>query len=118
MRAWIASGANVNLASPKVAKIEISPLNTIVQEPGELQQIRVIATYADGQTRDVTREAYVEKRGIRKLLPSLKDNAPPLFAEAKLLCWQDLKARMLRQTLTVMGKRDGFQQAKSLPPTK
>ena len=43
-----------------VAKIELAPANPIVQQVGLKQQIRVLATYVDGEVRDVTREAFVE----------------------------------------------------------
>ena len=46
--------------SPKVAKIEVSPVNPVVQRVGPKQQLRVLATYADGEVRDVTREAFLE----------------------------------------------------------
>lgn len=37
----------------------MAPINPVVQMPGELRQMRVVATYADGSTRDVTREAFL-----------------------------------------------------------
>ena len=40
--------------------IEVFPVNPIVPEIGAYQQMRVVATYADGRKRDVTREAFVE----------------------------------------------------------
>ena len=57
---WIASGATLDLKSPRVAKIEIFPQDPVVQQIGSRQQMRVVATFADGVTRDVTAEAFVE----------------------------------------------------------
>lgn len=46
IRQWIASGAALNTASPRVAKIELFPKDPVVQETGSRQQIRIIATFA------------------------------------------------------------------------
>ena len=59
IRDWIASGAELNLGVPRVESIELFPKNPVVQEVGSTQQIRVVATYADGVSRGVTREAVV-----------------------------------------------------------
>ena len=45
---------------PRVAKIEVLPANPVLQREGEKQQLRVQATYTDGEVRDVTREAFIE----------------------------------------------------------
>ena len=60
LRRWIADGAKLDLSTPRVAKIEVLPKDPIVQRIGEKQQMRVVATYADGAVRDVTREAFIE----------------------------------------------------------
>src|SRR5205823_3220878 len=60
LRAWIADGAKLNPATPRVAKIEVAPKNPVVQAIGSKQQMRIIATYGDGRQRDVTAEAFVE----------------------------------------------------------
>ena len=41
------------------------PINPIVQRIGGRQQLRVLATYADGEVRDVTREAFLESGNMR-----------------------------------------------------
>ena len=43
-----------------MTKIEVFPSNPVVQRIGQKQQIRVLATYASGEVRDVTREAFIE----------------------------------------------------------
>ncbi|MBI3854686.1 MAG: hypothetical protein HY293_03225 [Planctomycetes bacterium] len=60
LRAWIAQGAALDRAAVRVAKIEVFPINPVIERIGSRQQMRVLATYADGSTRDVTREAYLE----------------------------------------------------------
>lgn len=52
--AWIANQAPAPAAdAPKVTKIEVTPARRIAA-PGQSQQLRVIATYSDNRTRDVT----------------------------------------------------------------
>ncbi len=107
IRQWIAEGANVDTASSKVAKIEVSPLNPIAPMPGTVQQLRVVATYPDGKTRDVTREAYIETgngevaaviEGGR--IQSIRRGEAPILAR--------YEGAYSATTLTVMGDRSGF----------
>ncbi len=60
IRNWIAGGVKLDLTTPRVAGIQIQPENPVVQQIGARQQARVLATYTDGGTRDVTREAFIE----------------------------------------------------------
>ncbi len=114
IRAWIADGAVLKSDTPKVAKIELSPSNPIVQQIGLKQQIRVLATYADGEVRDVTREAFIESGNIEVvsanrsgLITSLRRGEAPLLAR--------YEGAYTATTLTVMGDRSGF--AWEQPPT-
>ncbi|WP_435011625.1 DUF1549 domain-containing protein [Tundrisphaera lichenicola] len=107
LRGWIADGAILRRDTPKVAKIELSPANPIVQQIGLKQQIRVLATYVDGEVRDVTREAYVESGNIEVvsanrsgLITSLRRGEAPLLAR--------FEGAYAATTLTVMGDRSGF----------
>ena len=60
LRRWIAEGARLDLAAARVAKIEIFPKDPVIDAIGNAQQMRIVATYADATTRDVTREAFIE----------------------------------------------------------
>ncbi len=60
IRQWIASGAKLNTASPRVSRIEITPAKPVIELEGAWQQFRIVAHYADGTNRDVTREAFIE----------------------------------------------------------
>ena len=53
---WIAEGCNY-VEETRVSKIEIFPKQPILGNTSDVQQMIVIATYDDGTTRDVTREA-------------------------------------------------------------
>ncbi len=50
----------LDLDTPRVSGIEIFPKKPIVPMPGMTQQMRVLATYADGAVRDVTLEAFID----------------------------------------------------------
>jgi WD40 repeat protein/mono/diheme cytochrome c family protein len=107
LRAWIADGAVLKPDTPRVAKIELSPTNPIVQQIGLKQQIRVLATYTDGEVRDVTREAFIESGNIEVvsanrsgLITSLRRGEAPLLAR--------FEGAYAATTLTVMGDRTGF----------
>ena len=106
LRSWIAGGAKLDLSTPGGQDRALS------QEPGypnhrARQQIRVVATYADGRTRDVTREAFVESgngevatANKSGLMTSLRRGEAPILAR--------YEGAYAATTLTVMGDRTGF----------
>lgn len=107
MRAWIASGAKLNLQIPRVTKIEVSPLNPVVEQLGATQPMRVVATYSDGQTRDVTQEAFIESgnsevatAGREGIMTAVRRGEAPVLAR--------YEGAYAATTLTVMGDRTGF----------
>ncbi len=109
MRAWIADGAKLDLAVPRVKAIEVFPKNPVVPEPGARQQFRVVATFADGKTRDVTAEAFVDSGNgdVAAALPesnglinTLRRGEAPVLAR--------YEGNYAATTLTVMGDRSGF----------
>jgi hypothetical protein len=56
--AWLSAGVPFGDPKPaKVTSLEVTPSDILMPEPGLAQQIAVTAHYADGSTRDVTREA-------------------------------------------------------------
>ncbi len=107
IRSWIAQGAKLNSATTRAAKIEITPSNPLLQRIGEKQQFRVVATYDDGSSRDVTREAYIESGNLEVatadrngLLTTLRRGAVPVLAR--------FDGAYTATTLVVMGDRSGF----------
>ncbi|WP_052640092.1 DUF1549 domain-containing protein [Zavarzinella formosa] len=57
IRQWIAAGAPASAPSvPQVVKLKINPTDRVLQ-PGQSQQLAVIAEYSDGTSRDVTRQS-------------------------------------------------------------
>jgi len=67
LRSWIADGAEYDPEDARVTKIDILPKNTTIPLPEMAQQMKVMATYADGTTRDVTSEAFIEPSDIEIL---------------------------------------------------
>lgn len=58
---WIAAGVPFgDSKQDAVAALEVEPKEINMQKPGETVQVKVMARFADGQSRDVTRDATVE----------------------------------------------------------
>jgi hypothetical protein len=107
LRAWIADGAKVSLATPRVTRIEVFPKDPVVQHIGARQQVRVVATYADGRQRDVTAEAFIESGNTDVvttdgggLMNTLRRGEAPVLAR--------YEGAYAATTVTVMGDRSGF----------
>ncbi len=107
LRQWIANGATLDMKSPKVVKIQIFPQDPVVQKIGSQQQMRIMASYADGSERDVTAEAFVESGNADVvttepggLISTLRRGEAPVLAR--------YEGSYAATTLTVMGDRSGF----------
>ena len=107
LRAWISDGAKLDLTTARVAKIEVFPVNPIVQRSGAKLQLRVLATYAGGEMRDVTREAFLETAnaevataGRAGLMTAVRRGEAPILAR--------FEGNYASTTITVMGDRSGF----------
>ncbi|HWL09140.1 MAG TPA: DUF1549 domain-containing protein [Planctomicrobium sp.] len=107
IRRWIAEGATLDLESPRVTSISIEPQNSVVQQIGARQQLRVIATYSDGIERDVTGDAYLESGNTEVaesnragVITALRRGEAPILAR--------FEGSYAATTLTVMGDRGGF----------
>ena len=103
----------LDLDAPRVTRIELWPKNPIVATPGITQQMRVLATYSDGQVRDVSLEAFVESGNsevaeINKLglVTTVRRGEAPVLAR--------YEGSYSVTTLTVMGDRSGY--AWTAPP--
>ncbi|MCE9607522.1 MAG: DUF1553 domain-containing protein [Planctomycetia bacterium] len=108
VRQWIADGAKVDFKTPRVVGIEVLPKSPVIDRAGQNQQMRVIARYADGKLRDVTREAFIESGNIEVvsaatggLLTALRRGEAPVLAR--------YEGSYAAATLTVMGDRTGYQ---------
>jgi hypothetical protein len=97
-----------------VTRIEVTPTDPVVTAIGSKQQVRVVAHYVDGTTRDVTHEAFVTSGNAEvaevdqsALLTAVRRGEAPILAR--------YEGAYAATTLTVMGQRDGFQWEQ--PPT-
>lgn len=107
IREWISSGTKLDQTKPRVISIELFPKNPVVQNVGGRQQFRVIARYADGKTRDVTLESFIEtgngdvaNHDDFGLLNTNRRGEAPILAR--------YEGRYAATTLTVMGDRKDF----------
>jgi hypothetical protein len=62
LRDWIAQGARRTVAGEELqlTKLEVTPREQILVEPASEVQLRAIATFSDGSTKDVTSQAVYE----------------------------------------------------------
>ena len=107
IRNWIADGARLDLASQKASKIEVFPINPIVQRIGMRQQLRVLATYPTGEVRDVTREAFLET-GNAEVATANKSGLLTAIRRGEAPILVRYEGSYAATTLTVMGNREGF----------
>ncbi len=54
---WIKQGAPFDVKDPRLVALKISPDKTLFKKVGDKQQIKVLAAYTDGSTRDVTSQS-------------------------------------------------------------
>jgi mono/diheme cytochrome c family protein len=107
LREWIRQGVRLSRDTPRVASITLLPRNPVVQTIGGQQQMRVVATYADGTERDVTAEAFIESNNTdiaaidgSSVITSLRRGEAAILAR--------YEGNYIATTLTVMGDRSGF----------
>ncbi len=107
LRQWIADGANLKTDTPKVSRIELFPKNPVIQNTGAKQQLRVIAYWADGKSRDVTQESFIESGNSEVaehdsfgLMATIRRGEAPILAR--------YEGAYAATTMTVMGDREGF----------
>jgi hypothetical protein len=107
LRQWIAQGVRLDLNAPRVSKIEVLPKGPVLPRIGLKQQTTVLATYADGSTRDVTAEAFIESSNTEVatvdkagLVTSVRRGEATMLAR--------YEGAYDASTLVVMGDRSGF----------
>jgi len=107
IRQWIADGAKVTVDSSKVVSLEVFPKNPVIENIGARQQLRVVARYRNGTTRDVTHEAFLETGNSEVatnddfgLMTTVRRGEAPVLAR--------FEGAYAATTLTVMGDREGF----------
>jgi WD40 repeat protein len=107
LKNWIAHGAKLDLAAPRVTGIEVSPSRRTLANIGDRQQLRVSANYADGRQRDVTALAFIESGNTEVLdvdrqgiaIAKRRGDAPVLVR---------FEGNYATSILSVMGDRTGY----------
>lgn len=59
---WISAGAPFSPDEPRLEKLEIEPKDTSFNTVGETRQLKVLAYFTDGSTKDVTQQAVYESK--------------------------------------------------------
>ena len=59
---WISAGAPFSPDEPRLEKLDIEPKESAFSTVGETRQLKVIATFTDGSTKDVTHQAVYESK--------------------------------------------------------
>jgi mono/diheme cytochrome c family protein len=107
LRQWIANGARLDTASPRAARIDVLPRNPVVERIGDTQQMRIVAAFADGTTRDVTREAFIEG-GNTEVIAADRNGVMTAVRRGESPVLARYDGTYAATTLTVMGDRGGF----------
>ena len=106
IRNWIASGAKLDLELPKVQSVEVFPKNPIMPDADWVQQMRIVATYSNGETKDVTREAFLEVGNIE--VAAVRGSKVTALRRGETSLLARFEGAFTATTLTVMGDRTGF----------
>lgn len=104
---WIKDGTPLKRDSARVASIKVTPENPVVPRAGLLQQFRVLATYDNGEVRDVTSDSFIDSSNIEVakmhhggIAEVLRRGEAPLLAR--------YQGKYAATTVTVMGDRSEF----------
>lgn len=107
LKRWIADGSQLDLASERASRIEVFPMNPVVESVDAQQQVRVVAYYPSGRVRDVTQEAFIDSGNTEVataapggLLAAVRRGEAPILAR--------YEGAYAATTLTVMGRRAGY----------
>jgi hypothetical protein len=107
LRAWIADGVKLDLNSPRVASLTLLPRSSVIPLPGMKQQTAVVATYADGKTRDVTIEAFLESSNT-EVATMDRQGTVTAVRRGETTIMARYEGNYAAAPLFVMGDRSGF----------
>ena len=106
IRQWIAEGTKHESLSARATKIEVLPQQIYLDRPGMSQQVLVIAHYADGTTRDVTREAVISASNIE--VAAVEGNRVSALRRGEGAILIRYEGNYAAQPLICMGDRTGY----------
>ncbi len=107
LRQWITEGArNEITAGARASQIEILPSVVALDLPGRQQQFLILATYPDGSTRDVTREAILSSNNDEIAL--VKDQTLTALRRGEMAVLVRYEGLYASREVSIMGDRTGF----------
>jgi hypothetical protein len=107
LRLWISEGVKLDRESPRVASIDILPKSPVLPLPGVKQQMVVLATYADGNVRDVTAEAFIESSNT-EVATHDKQGLITAVRRGEAAIMARYEGSYVATTMVVMGDRSGY----------
>lgn len=108
LRSWIAEGAKLDMDGVRVTGISLEPETPVVQTIGARQQMRVIATYTDGSTGDVTAESFLSS-GNTDVAAVNRDGVITTLRRGEAPVLARFEGAYAATTITAMGDRTGFE---------
>ncbi len=110
LRQWISEGAPFEApATARATRITILPERVEIDLPGRQQQFLILATYPDGSTRDVTREAILSSNNEEVGL--VKDSTLTALRRGEMAVLVRYEGLYSAREVMIMGDRTGFQFA-------
>jgi hypothetical protein len=104
---WIAQGVPYgDPAKDNVARLEVSPKEIFMNQPGESSTVSITAVYDDGATRNVTREANIDSNVPDVAAVSAADVKGARVGEATLLV--RYQGKLATVPVTVINPAPGF----------
>lgn len=104
---WIAEGCRFD-KPPKAARLEVIPEKPLLQKGGQFQNQIVIAHYADGSSRDVSRDAIFKSSDFEVATVDKTGRIEAVRrGEASIMIRYE--GRYLANPVTVLGNRDNYQ---------
>jgi len=112
LRQWIVEGVKPEkIEVGRAKRIEIIPAEVALDLPGQEQQMLVLAHYADGGVRDVTREAIFSSNNGD--VAAVKDGLVKGVRRGEAAILVRYEGMYAANQVTVMGDREGFQWAEA-----
>ncbi len=106
VKRWIAEGCQFG-TTDRVQSLEVLPKSILLDTIGQKQSQIVIAKYADGSTRDVSRDVVYETSDFEKALVDKAGNVTAVRrGEASILIRYE--GAFITNVCTVLGDREGF----------
>ncbi len=106
LKQWISEGTKFEPPDHRANKIEVLPAEIQLDLPGRSQRILVLASYADGSTRDVTSEAIISSNNGEVL--GVTNNVATGIRRGEAAVLVRYEGNYTTRLVTVMGDRSGY----------